>query len=66
MEKEAILKLSALEIGSKIRAKELTSVQATQAFLDAIDALDPKYRSYITVCREQAHARAAEVDSIIR
>ncbi len=65
MEKEAILKLSALEIGSKIRAKELTSVQATQAFLDAIDALDPKYRSYITVCREQALARAAEVDSII-
>ena len=42
MENNAILKLSALEIGKKIKTKEITSVQATQAFLDAIDALDTK------------------------
>ena len=65
MEKTDILKLSALEIGSKIKAKELTSVQATEAFLDAIDALDTKYKSYITVCRDSALARAAEVDGLI-
>ena len=65
MENTAILKLSALEIGKKIKDKEITSVQATQAFLDAIDALDTKYKSYITVCRDSALARAAEVDELI-
>ena len=65
MDNNAIIKLSALEIGKKIKAKEITSVQATEAFLDAIDSLDTKYKSYITVCREQALARAAEVDDLI-
>ena len=65
MENTAILKLSALEIGKKIKAKEITSVQATQAFLDAIESLDTKYKSYITVCRESALACAAEVDELI-
>ena len=65
MENTAILKLSALEIGKKIKTKEITSVQATQAFLDAIESLDTKYKSYITVCRESALARAAEVDELI-
>ena len=65
MDNKDILKLSALEIGSKIKAKEITSVQATQAFLDAIDSLDAKYKSYITVCRDSALSRAAEVDELI-
>ena len=65
MDNKAILELSALDIGSKIKAGEITSVQATQAFLDAIESLDKDYKSYITVCRDSALARAAEVDSLI-
>ena len=65
MDNKAILELSALDIGSKIKAGEISSVQATQAFLDAIESLDKDYKSYITVCRDSALARAAEVDSLI-
>ncbi len=65
MDNKAILELSALDIGSKIKTGEITSVQATQAFLDAIESLDKDYKSYITVCRDSALARAAEVDSLI-
>ena len=65
MDNKAVLELSALEIGKLIKSGELTSVQATQAFLDAIEFLDKDYKSYITVCRDSALARAAEVDSLI-
>jgi aspartyl-tRNA(Asn)/glutamyl-tRNA(Gln) amidotransferase subunit A len=65
MDNKAVLELSALEIGKLIKSGELTSVQATQAFLDAIESLDKDYKSYITVCRDSALARAAEVDSLI-
>ena len=65
MDNKAILELSALDIGSTIKSGEITSVQATQAFLDAIESLDKDYKSYITVCRDSALARAAEVDSLI-
>ena len=65
MDNKAVLELSALEIGKLIKSGELTSVQATQAFLDAIESLDKDYKSYITVCRDSALARAAEADSLI-
>ena len=61
MDNKAILELSALDIGSKIKTGEITSVQATHA----IESLDKDYKSYITVCRDSALARAAEVDSLI-
>lgn len=65
MDNKAVLELSALRIGKLIKSGELTSVQATQAFLDAIESLDKDYKSYITVCRDSALARAAEVDGLI-
>ena len=48
-----IRKLGALEIGSAIKEGKITSVQATKAFLDAIDAIDGEYKSYITVIRDE-------------
>ena len=44
-----IRKLGALEIGAAIKEGKITSVEATKAFLDAIDAKDGEYKSYITV-----------------
>ena len=61
-----IRKLGALEIGSAIKEGKITSVQATKAFLDAIDAVDGEYKSYITVIRDEALAKAQKADEAIK
>lgn len=60
-----IRELTALELGKKIRAGEITSRQATEAYLDAIDEKDGAVNAYITVLREEALARADEVQKKI-
>ena len=62
---EEILKLDALTIGKLIKAGDLTSVEATQAYIDAIKAEDPKYNSYITVASD-ALDEAAKIDLKIK
>ena len=61
-----IRKLGALEIGAAIKEGKITSVEATRAFLDAIDAKDGEYKSYITVIRDEALAKAAKADEAIK
>ena len=63
MNKAEIPFLSATELGERIRDQEISPVDATNAYLDRIDALDAKLVSYITVCREEAleAARQAEL-----
>lgn len=56
-----ITKLTAIELGTKIRAGEITVEEAVLAELDAISAKDAEYNCYITVLREQALERAREV-----
>ena len=46
--------LSAAASASAIRAKQVSSVEAVQAYLERIDKLDPSLKAYITVCREEA------------
>lgn len=60
-----ILSMTALEIGAAIRNKEISSVDAVSAVLDAIEKTDGSINAYITVNREQALARAAEVQADI-
>jgi aspartyl-tRNA(Asn)/glutamyl-tRNA(Gln) amidotransferase subunit A len=50
------------ELSTRIRAKEVSPVEATQATLERIERLNPKLNAYITVMAEQAmsDARAAE------
>ena len=62
---EEILKMTAAELGRKIKAGELSSEQVTAAYIDAIKAKDGKYNSYITVC-DDAVAQAKEIDEKIR
>ena len=50
--------LSAAATASAIRAKEVSSVEVVQAYLERIDRLDPTLKAYITVCREEALAAA--------
>ncbi|MGB2694905.1 MAG: amidase [Dehalococcoidia bacterium] len=54
--------LSLAELAGRIRAKEVSPVEATEAVLERIERLNPKLTAYITVMAEQAlaDARAAE------
>lgn len=51
------------ELQAMLSAKEVTSVEVTQAYLDRIDAVDSKVKAYITVDKEGALKKAAEVDA---
>ena len=57
--------LSAAATVSAIRAKEVSSVEVVQAYLERIDRLDPTLKAYITVCREEALTAAGRLDSAL-
>lgn len=57
--------LSAAATASAIRAKEVSSVEVVQAYLERIDRLDPTLKAYITVCREEALAAAGRLDDVL-
>lgn len=62
MDKADLPFLSASALAALIRSKEASPVEATQAYLDRIAAIDSQLNSYITVCADDAlrTARAAE------
>jgi aspartyl-tRNA(Asn)/glutamyl-tRNA(Gln) amidotransferase subunit A len=62
----SILDLTAAELGKKIKAGEVTAVEATQAALDQIQALDETLNCYVTVDAEGALKRAEEVQKLIQ
>ena len=62
---EEILKTDALTLGKLIKSGELTSVQVTSAFMDAIRAKDPAFNSYITIS-DAALDEAALIDEKIK
>jgi len=63
---QEIPSLSAVELGKKIAAGEITSVEATKAYLDAIGTKDKEINAYVTVDTEGALAAAAEADAKIK
>jgi amidase len=54
--------LSLAEVASQIKARQLSSVEATQAILDRITKLDPKLKSFATLTPERALKDAARLD----
>ena len=60
-----LLKLTAVELGKKIKNKETTAIEATQAVLDQIDKVEDTIHSYVTVDKNGALARAAKVQEQI-
>jgi len=50
----SILDLTAVELGKKIKAGEVTAVTATKAVLEQIKALEPSLNCYVTVDEEGA------------
>ena len=59
----SLMSLTAVELGKKIKAKEVTVTEAVTAALDAIEAKEKKVNSFVTVDREGALKRAEEVQS---
>ncbi|MCH8297477.1 MAG: amidase [Chloroflexi bacterium] len=62
MNKSELPFLSAGDLSRLIQSKEVSPVEATEAYLDRIDALDFKFNSYLTVMREQARADARQAE----
>ena len=62
---QEILKYSAVELGKKIAAGEITSVEATKAYLDQIGAVEKEINAYITVDTEGALKAAEAADKRI-
>ncbi|MGW2094099.1 Asp-tRNA(Asn)/Glu-tRNA(Gln) amidotransferase subunit GatA [Promicromonospora sukumoe] len=58
-----ITRLSASDLASALRDKTLTSVEATQAHLDRIAAVDGDLHAFLHVSSAEALATAAEVDA---
>jgi len=61
----ALYQLKAHEISKLISDKEMTSEEITKAFLDRIEAVEPKVDAFITISSEQAMNQARAVDAKI-
>ena len=60
-----IRNLTAVALGKKIADKEITSVQATNAYLEQIENTEKDINAYITVMKEKALERADFIDKKI-
>lgn len=60
-----IFDLTIHELHDALKARRLSSVEATSAMLERISALDPRIGAFITVTTEQALAAAAAADGRI-
>lgn len=65
MNKADIPFLSASELSRMIEGREVSPVEATEAYLERIDALDFKFNSYLTVCRHEALQAARDAERAI-
>lgn len=58
-----LTRLSAAALAEQLRAREVTSVEATQAHLDRMAAVEPAVHAYLHVSADSALATAADVDA---
>jgi aspartyl-tRNA(Asn)/glutamyl-tRNA(Gln) amidotransferase subunit A len=57
--------LSAASLGELIRKRDVSPFEATEAYLERIEAMDKRLHSYITVCREDALQAARQAEAAI-
>ena len=57
--------LTLTELSEVIREKEVSPVEVTEAYLERIDALNFKFNSYLTVCRNEALDAARDAERAI-
>ena len=58
-----LTRLTAAELADRLSTGEVTSVEATQAHLDRIAAVEPAVHAYLHVSADEALATAADVDA---
>lgn len=58
---EQLLDLTAVQLAARIKAGEISAVEAVQAVIDQIDQTEEEYHCYVTIDREGALNRAYEV-----
>lgn len=63
--KMSLMSLTAVELGKKIKAKEVTVKEAVTEALDAIEKKEGTVNSFVTIDREGALKRAEEVQKLI-
>lgn len=54
--------LSIHELHERLVAREVSAVEVTRAYLERIEAFEPKVRAYLTVTAEMSLAQAAQAD----
>ena len=57
--------LTATELGRLIKNRDVSPVEATEAYLERIDDVDFKFNAYLTVCREIAMEAAKDAEQAI-
>jgi aspartyl-tRNA(Asn)/glutamyl-tRNA(Gln) amidotransferase subunit A len=60
-----VIRLDAATLAAKIAAKELSSTEVTQAYLDQITATDQRYGAFLHVAADAALSAAAAVDKAL-
>lgn len=65
MSQTEICYMSAREMSQRIRAKQLSATEVTQAHLDQIARVNPKVNAVVTVAAEQAMTAAKQADAAI-
>ncbi|MEC8909521.1 MAG: amidase, partial [Chloroflexota bacterium] len=62
MNKSELPFLSASELSRLIQSKEVSPIEATEAYLDRIESEDFRFHSYLTVMRDQALSDATQAE----
>ena len=65
MDKGDIPFLSATRLSELMRTRDVSPVEAVEAYLDRIDDVDFKFNAYLTVCREEALSAARRAEEEI-
>ena len=66
MDRSEIAFLSASQLASAIESKQVSPVEAVEAYLDRIERIEPKVNSYITVLADDARRDAKEAEAQIQ
>ena len=66
MDRSDVAFLSAAELASAIESKQVSPVDAVEAYLERIERIDPKVNAYITVCADDARRDAKFAEAAIQ
>ncbi len=66
MDRTDISFLSATELGAAIKSKQVSPLEAVEAYLERIERIDSKVNSYITVCADEARREARQAGAEIQ